>query len=87
MNAYKNAFYAMVRAGKDHTAAPAMAAPGWSIRHVDGRWRTMDTIGMPDWTDDADKALSFRLREHADTFAQDDPDDVRIVPSESSSRG
>jgi hypothetical protein len=55
------------------------ARKGWAIRHVDGRWRTMDTLGMPDWTDDQAKALCCRLREHVDAYAADDPDDVRIV--------
>lgn len=55
---------------------------GWCIRHVDGqRWRTLDSLGMPDWTDDESKALCLRLREHADAYAADDPEDVRIVPA------
>lgn len=54
---------------------------GYCITHADGgRWRTMDTIGMPDWTTDKRDALCFSLRKHADAFAADDPEDVRIVP-------
>jgi hypothetical protein len=54
---------------------------GYCIRHADGaRWRTLDSMGMPDWTADESEALCFSLRHHADAFAGDDPDDVRIVP-------
>lgn len=66
------------RAMLEHVLA-ATAPKGWCIRHVDGRWRTLDTSGMPDWTDDSSKALCCRLREHADAFSAEDPDDVRIV--------
>ena len=52
---------------------------GYCIRHVDGRWRTLDSIGMPDWTDKESDALCFRRREHADACAADDPDEDRIV--------
>lgn len=53
---------------------------GWAIQHADRkRWRTMDTIGMPDWTDDKAKALVCRLREHIERYAEDDEDDIRIV--------
>src|SRR5262249_9083704 len=49
------------------------------IVHADGkRWRTLDSIGMPDWTDDPKMALTMTLRMHADAFAGDDPEDVRI---------
>lgn len=58
---------------------PAQAV-GFSIRHVDGRWRTLDSIGMPDWTNESAQALCFSLREHADRYAEDDPEDVRIIP-------
>jgi len=61
------------------TVSERNAPKGWAIRHVDGRWRTMDTIGMPDFTDDPAKALVCRLREHVDRYAADDPEDVRIV--------
>lgn len=55
---------------------------GWAIVHVDGKqWRTLDTLGMPDWTEDPLEALAFRLRKHADTYAIDDPEDVRVVPA------
>lgn len=55
---------------------------GWMIAHSDGiRWRTLDPIGMPDWTTDQREALCFSLRKHADLFAEDDPEDVRIVPA------
>lgn len=58
----------------------AQAHKGWCIRHADEkRWRTMDTIGMPDWTDDPAKALVCRLKEHVEAYAADDEDDVRIV--------
>lgn len=60
-------------------ALSATARSGWAIQHVDGRWRTIDTIGMPDFTDDAAKALVCRLREHVVAYAADDPEDVRIV--------
>jgi hypothetical protein len=64
-------------------AAPSVesATPrkGWAIRNTDGRWRTMDTIGMPDYTDDEAKALVCRLREHIERYAEDDLDDIRIV--------
>jgi hypothetical protein len=56
-----------------------VARRGWAIRHVDGRWRTLDASGMAGWTDDLAKALVCRLREHVDGFAGDDPEDVRIV--------
>ena len=55
---------------------------GYCIRHVDGRWRTLDTMGMPDWTHNPEHALCFRRVEHAHAFAEDDPDDVRIVRGE-----
>lgn len=52
---------------------------GWVIEYADGgRWRTMDSLGLPDWTDDSDKALCFRDRGHADLFALDDSEDVRV---------
>lgn len=55
--------------------------PGYCIRHSDGlRWRTLDPMGMPDWTVNEAEALCFSLRHHADAFAGDDPEDVRIVP-------
>ena len=58
----------------------AQPPAGYSIRHADGlRWRTLDSMGMPDWTEDEAEALCFSLRHHADAFACDDPDDVRIV--------
>lgn len=65
------------------TPPSAIEPSGWCIRHTDGRWRTMDSLGMPDWTDDPKEALCLRLRKHADAYAADDPDDVRIVPTES----
>jgi hypothetical protein len=53
---------------------------GYCIRHADGlRWRTLDSMGMPDWTEDEAEALCFSLRHHADAFAGDDLEDVRIV--------
>jgi hypothetical protein len=59
----------------------AQPAPSYCIRHADGlRWRTLDSMGMPEWTTDEAEALCFSLRHHADAFACDDPDDVRIVP-------
>lgn len=61
-------------------AAPELPQPSWCIRLASGAWRTMDTLGMPDETDDPAKALCFSLREHADTYAQDDPDDISVVP-------
>lgn len=49
------------------------------IVHADGkRWRTMDSIGMPDWTDDPGKALTTTLRDHIERYAEDDPEDVRV---------
>lgn len=55
-------------------------ATGYVIEHVEGgRWRSMDTIGLADWTDDINKALCVTLREHADAFSADDPEDVRIM--------
>jgi hypothetical protein len=45
-----------------------------------GKWRTLDSIGMPDWTDKIEEALCVSLRAHADAYAADDPEDVRIVP-------
>jgi len=59
---------------------PTIPMAGYRIRLASGAWRTMDSIGMPDETDDEGKALCFSLREHAETFAQDDPDEVSIVP-------
>lgn len=57
---------------------------GYVIQHADGsRWRTLDSIGMPDWTDVESEALRFGLRKHADAFAGEDPEDVRIVPAPS----
>lgn len=54
---------------------------GFCIRHADGmRWRTLDSEGAPDWTAVEGEALCFSLRSHADAFACDDPEDVRIVP-------
>lgn len=56
-------------------------ADGYCIRHADGlRWRTLDSMGMPEWTVNEADALCFSLRHHADAFAGDDPEDVRIVP-------
>jgi len=61
----------------------AQPPAGYRIRHADGlRWRTLDSMGMPDWTEDEAEALCFSLRHHADAFACDDPEDVRIVPRE-----
>lgn len=55
-------------------------ATGYVIEHAEGgRWRTMDTLGMPDWTDDINKALCVTLREHADSYSGEDPEDVRIM--------
>jgi hypothetical protein len=55
-------------------------ASGWAIQHADRkRWRTMDTLGCPDWTDDPAKALVCRLKEHIELYAQDDDEDIRIV--------
>lgn len=52
---------------------------GFVIAHSDGlRWRTLDGMGCPDWTFDINDALCFSRRYHADIFAQDDPEDVRI---------
>lgn len=52
---------------------------GFVIEHADGnRWRTLDSIGMPDWTDDRAEALCVTLRAHAEAYASDDPEDVRI---------
>lgn len=52
----------------------------YRIRHVDGkRYRTLDSIGMPDWTEDPEQALTFTVREHADRFSEEDPEDVRII--------
>lgn len=51
----------------------------YRIRHTDGRWRTMDSLGMPDWTPHLSESLGFTLRVHADAFAADDPEDVRIA--------
>lgn len=63
------------------TQLTAQPSVGYCIRHADGvRWRTLDSMGMPDWTVDAADALCFSLRHHADAFACDDPEDVRIVP-------
>lgn len=67
-----------VMAGEVARSAAAGVA-GFVIEHADGgRWRTLDTIGMPDWTDDIEKALMLTKREHADAYAADDPEDVRI---------
>ncbi|MFM0432307.1 hypothetical protein PQQ75_25075 [Paraburkholderia aspalathi] len=64
-----------------NSAADAPQPAGYCIRHADGlRWRTLDTQGAPDWTTDEAEALCFSLRHHADAFACDDPEDVRIVP-------
>lgn len=52
---------------------------GYVLAHADGeRWRTLDSMGAPAWTNKIEEALCFRLRKHADLFATDDPDDVRI---------
>lgn len=60
--------------------AEAGAFGGYVIQHADGdRWRTLDSIGMPDWTDDEGEALRFALRKHADAWAGEDPEDVRIA--------
>lgn len=64
----------------NHRVVQPAQAVGFSIRHVDGRWRTLDSIGMPDWTNEPAQALCFSLREHADRYAEDDPEDVRIIP-------
>ncbi len=57
----------------------ATGSGGFVIEHADGtRWRTLDSIGMPDWTDDRAEALCVTLRSHADAYAADDPEDVRI---------
>ncbi|NPT59697.1 hypothetical protein [Paraburkholderia elongata] len=59
----------------------AQPPAGYCIQHADGlRWRTLDSMGAPDWTVDEAEALCFSLRHHADAFAGDDPEDVRIVP-------
>ena len=63
-------------------ASTALASTGYCIRHTDGRWMTLDTLGMPDWTNDPDRALCFRRREHADLFATDCGEPVRIVSGE-----
>lgn len=55
---------------------------GWAIMHADGkRWRTLDSIGMPDRTEDPSKALVMRLKEHVERYAEDDSEDIRIVPA------
>lgn len=57
-----------------------MGFTGYVIEHADGtRWRTLDSIGMPDWTETRAQALCFRLREHAEIFACDDPEDIHII--------
>jgi hypothetical protein len=62
----------------------AQQPAGYCIRHADGlRWRTLDSMGLPDWTADEAEALCFSLRHDADAFACDDPEDVRIVTRES----
>lgn len=63
----------------DGRQSPLREQVGFALQHSDGiRWRTLDGIGMPDWTDDPNEALVFRSRDHADRFGADDPDDVRI---------
>lgn len=41
-------------------------------------FRTLDGNGMPAWTSDRNEALGFTNHYHADVFAADDPEDVRI---------
>lgn len=54
---------------------------GYVIEHADGtRWRTMDSIGMPAWTNDKAEALCVSLRMHAERFSEDDEEDIRIKP-------
>lgn len=63
-----------------HAGRRSGARTLWRIRHADGiRYRTLDSIGCPDWTTDPEKALTTTLREHVDAYAADDPEDVRIV--------
>jgi hypothetical protein len=58
----------------------AQPPTGFMIRHADGvRWRTLDSIGMPDWTDKQEEGVCFSLRVHAERYCEDDPDDVQIV--------
>lgn len=59
-----------------------MLAPreGWAIRHADEkRWRTLDFSGMPAWTEVPAEALVCRLRAHAEAFAAEDSEDIRLV--------
>jgi hypothetical protein len=76
-----DAVLAMYRAERQYVAqSETVAMKGWAIQHADRkRWRTMDTIGMPDWTDDLAKALVCRLKDHIERYAEDDEDDIRIV--------
>ena len=63
------------------TLPPPAARVMWRIEHVDGkRFRTLDTMGLPEWTTDPEKALTFGLSEHAHAFSADDHDDVHIRP-------
>ena len=53
----------------------------FAIQHSDGkRWRTIGPLGIPEFTEDKTDALICQKRAHADCFACDDPEDVRIVP-------
>lgn len=42
------------------------------------QWRTLDTAGGYDWTNDSSEALTFTMKQHAALFAVDDPDQVKI---------
>ncbi len=72
--------YVALREWAELKAKAELGFSGWAIRHSDEkRWRTMDSLGMPDWTEDPEKALVCKLKEHIELYAQDDPEDVRIV--------
>lgn len=59
------------------------AETGWLVENgkagTDLRYRTVGALGIPIWTDDANKAIRFARRADAEMFAAEDEDAWRIV--------
>lgn len=68
-------------ARRDYALAGFGPAPGgWIVGNGDGtRWRTWAS-GMPEWTDDRDKATRFARREDAENVHREDEDVWRVQP-------
>ena len=53
---------------------------GWIVGNAKGdRWRTWES-GMPDWTDDREKAIRYARREDAEMAHAEDDDAWKVMP-------